>query len=87
MYKDQNLVGLYGKSLIKKYIEKTGDKKLERFNDLCYGKFVGDLEFIQEVVELPDDVEFLFLYIDWENIAKDMMNDLYFEIDGYYFDR
>ena len=54
----------------------------------CYsGKWASDAEFVQNELEetgcLPDDLP-LYVHIDWESTARDVMMD-YTEEGGHYF--
>jgi antirestriction protein len=56
--------------------------------DECYqGKWNSDSEFVQQLLEdcgdIPKDLP-VYVYIDWEATARDVMMD-YCEQDGYYF--
>ena len=60
---------------------------LEHFEESYQGEYASDENFTRELLEssgiIPDDLP-IYIHIDWEATAKDIMMD-YFEVDGYYF--
>jgi len=74
------------KEAVKAYLE-LGNDNLENFEESHQGKWVDDVEFVKELLEdlgdIPADLP-VYVHIDWEGTARDVMMD-YSEQDGHYF--
>lgn len=72
---------------IEAYIEAIGEDYLSDFEESYNGKHGSDEDFAQQLCEdcgdIPKDLP-VYIYIDWERTAHDVMMD-YTEQDGYYF--
>jgi len=78
----------YNEAAAEAYIEAgIGDDKLENFDEAYQGKWDSNEDFVQELLEetgdLPKDLP-LYIHIDWEGTARDIMMD-YTEQNGHYF--
>ncbi len=64
-----------------------GDDDLDNFEEAYQGEWRTDEDFVKDLLEgtgaLPKDLP-LFIHIDWEATARDIMMD-YSEDSGYYF--
>ena len=62
------------------------DEGVEDFEEAHQGKWIDDEEFVEDLLRGTGDLPELpvYIYIDWERTARDVMMD-YSEQDGYYF--
>jgi len=63
------------------------ENDLDNLEEAYQGKWASDEEFVQELLESCGDIPSnlpAYIYIDWEQTARDVMMDYYTD-NGYYF--